>query len=183
MYEVDQSAYRIIEIKWLWQVCLGRQHEETKMLHLMMFLLLSYATLSVQAADNMKAFPPAEEGMVRHVLQLPQQGDESAFKVELIVGKTVLVDEANRYFFAGEIQQETIEGWGFPRYNLSKLGPMAGTLMAVDPNVPKVKRFVALGGEPYLIRYNSRLPICGLCPQGRGSAVSHLERRPGEQGD
>ncbi len=53
------------------------------------------ALSSVQAADNMKAFPPAEAGMVRHVLQLPQQADESAFKVELIAGKTVQIDAAN----------------------------------------------------------------------------------------
>ena len=137
-----------------------------KMLHVMVALLLSCTVWSAQAADNMKAFPPAGKGMVRHVLQLPQQGDESAFKVELIVGKTVLVDEANRYFFAGKIEEETIEGWGFPRYNASKLGPMAGTLMAVDPNVPKVNRFVTIGGEPYLIRYNSRLPIVVYAPEG-----------------
>lgn len=136
------------------------------MLHLMMALLLSCATLSAQAADNMKAFPPAEEGMVRHVLQLPQRDDEYAFKVELIVGKTVLVDEANRYFFAGKIEEETIEGWGFPRYNVGTLGPMGGTLMAVDPNLPKVNRFITLGGEPYLIRYNSRLPIVVYAPTG-----------------
>lgn len=121
---------------------------------------------SVQAADNMKAFPAADEGMVRHVLQLPKQDDESAFKVELIVGKTVQVDERNRYFFAGKIDEVTIEGWGFPRYNVSKLGPMAGTLMAIDPNAPKVNRFVTLGGEPYLIRYNSRLPIVLYVPDG-----------------
>jgi ecotin len=123
------------------------------------------AMLSVQAADNMKAFPPAEEGMVRHVLQLPKQDDESAFKVELIAGKTVEVDEGNRYFFSGTIEKETISGWGFPRYNVSKLGPMAGTLMAIDPNAPKVSRFIALGGEPYLIRYNSRLPIVVYAPE------------------
>ena len=124
------------------------------------------AMLSVQAADNMKAFPPAEEGMVRHVLQLPKQDDESAFKVELIVGKTVQVDERNSHFFAGKIEEETIKGWGFPRYNVSKLGPMAGTLMAADPNAPKVNRFITLGGEPYLIRYNSRLPIVVYAPEG-----------------
>jgi ecotin len=38
--------------------------------------------------------------------------------------------------------------------------------MAVDPNVPKVMRFVALGGEPYLIRYNSRLPVVVYVPEG-----------------
>ncbi len=128
-------------------------------------LLLS-STVSAQAADNMKAFPPADQGMVRFVLQLPPQDDESTFKVELMVGKTVQVDEMNKYFFGGTIDEETIKGWGFPRYVVSKLGPMAGTLMAIDPNAPKVARFITLGGDPYLIRYNSRLPIVVYVPEG-----------------
>jgi len=128
-------------------------------------LLLS-STVSAQAADNMKAFPPTDQGMVRFVLQLPPQDDESTFKVELMVGKTVQVDEKNKYFFGGTIDEETIKGWGFPRYVVSKLGPMAGTLMAIDPNAPKVARFITLGGDPYLIRYNSRLPIVVYVPEG-----------------
>ena len=124
------------------------------------------AVISVQAADTMKAFPPAEEGMVRYVLQLPKQDDESLFKVELVVGKTVAVGEANKYFFGGQIEKETIKGWGYPRYTVKKLGPMGGTLMAVDPNAPKVDRFIMLGGEPYFIRYNSRLPIVVYVPEG-----------------
>jgi ecotin len=113
----------------------------------------------------MKAFPPAEEGMVRYVLQLPKQADESVFKVELIVGKKVRVDEKNSYFFGGNMEKETIKGWGYPRYTVSELGPMAGTLMAIDPNLPKVDRFITLGGEPYIIRYNSRLPIVVYVPE------------------
>jgi ecotin len=54
------------------------------------------------------------------------------FKVELIVGKTVKIDEGNSYFFGGNVRQETIEGWGFSCYKVDKLGPMGGTLMAVD---------------------------------------------------
>ena len=104
--------------------------------------------------------------MVRYVLQLPKQADETAFKVELLVGKTVLVGQQNRYFFGGKIQQETIKGWGFTRYDVSQLGPMAGTQMAIDPDAPKVKRFITLGGEPYLIRYNSRLPVAVYAPEG-----------------
>ncbi len=128
-------------------------------------ILVLAGALSLRAGDNMKAFPPAKAGMVRYVLYLPKQDDESAFKVELIVGKRVRLDKGNRYFFAGEIKKEIIQGWGFPRYILSKLGPMAGTRMAIDPNTPKVERFVALGGEPYLIRYNSRLPVVVYVPE------------------
>ncbi|MFY9316388.1 MAG: ecotin family protein [Burkholderiales bacterium] len=53
---------------------------------------------------------------------------------------------------------------GMARYVVAKLGPMAGTLMVVDPNAPKVARFIALGGEPYLVRYSSRLPVVVYVP-------------------
>ena len=124
------------------------------------------AVISAQAADIMKAFPPAEAGMVRYILQLPKLDDESTSRLELIAGKTVQVDEANTYFFGGEIEKETIKGWGYTRYLVKKLGPMAGTLMGVDPNAPKVDRFIMLGGEPYIIRYNSRMPVVVYVPEG-----------------
>jgi ecotin len=130
------------------------------------FLLFLFAVPVSQAADNMKAFPPAEKGMVRYVLQLARQDDETALKVELIIGKTVQTDGRNRYFFGGQIETETIKGWGYTRYRVSKLGPMAGTLMAINPNAPKVDQFITLGGVPYLIRYNSRLPVVIYVPEG-----------------
>lgn len=114
----------------------------------------------------MKAFPPAEKGMLRYVLELPKEEDENALKLELIVGKKVLIDKNNSYFFSGKIKKATIQGWGFPRYMVTELGSMAGTLMAVDPNAPKVERFIRLGGEPYLIHYNSRLPVVVYVPEG-----------------
>lgn len=124
------------------------------------------ATVPLAAADNMKAFVPPAEGMTRHVLQLPEKADESLLKIELIVGKMVLVDNKNRYFFGGQIDKEQIAGWGFSQYKVKDLGPMAGTLMAIDPDAPKLNRFIALGGEPYLIRYNSRLPVVVYVPEG-----------------
>jgi ecotin len=126
-----------------------------------------YFTASLTAAgDIMKAFPLPENGQVRCVLQLPSRENESSLNVELIVGKTVQVDEINRYFFGGDIVKETIAGWGFPRYVVRELGPMAGTMMAIDPNAPKVNRFIRLGGAPYLVRYNSRLPMVIYVPEG-----------------
>ena len=129
-------------------------------------LITMFATSLAFAADNIKAFPPAEEGMTRHVIELPKQDDESVFKVELIIGKTVETDAKNRYFFGGTLETENIPGWGFDRYILRKLGPMAGTLMAPDPNAPQVERFISLGGEPRLLRYNSRLPLVVYVPAG-----------------
>jgi ecotin len=128
-------------------------------------ILMLAAVLPVWAADNMKAFPAAEKGQVRYVLKLPALADESGCKVELIVGKTVKVDAGNRYFFGGKIEEKVIEGWGFTRYEVKELGPMAGTLMAVDPNAAKVEKFVKMGGE-FLVRYNSKLPVVVYVPEG-----------------
>ena len=104
---------------------------------LVIVVLLMASASASQDADNMKAFPPAQKGMARHVLHLPRQTDESQFEVELIVGKTVQVDERNRYFFGGKIEEDTIKGWGFTRYTVTTLGQMAGTLIAVDPRAPR----------------------------------------------
>ncbi len=148
------------------------------------FALVLAGALVGHAADNMKAFPPAEKGMMRYVLQLPEQKVESASKVELIVGKSVMVDK-NRYFFGGKITKQTIKGWGFTRYIVNELGPMAGSLMAANPNTPKTKRFITLGGEPYLIRYNSRLPVVIYVPEGvevRYRIWSAGETKPLEKG-
>lgn len=133
-----------------------------------LFLILSVYLLtpiSLLWADNMKAFPPAEDGQVRYVIPLEEKADESAFKVELVIGKKVSIDSENRYFFAGQIKAENIPGWGFTRYVLDDLGPMAGTLMAINDDTKKVERFIPLLGEPYLVRYNSRLPIVVYAPE------------------
>ena len=71
-------------------------------------VMMLLASVLFSAENNMKAFPPADEGMTRYVLQLPKQEDESAFRVELIIGKTVRIDSENRYFLGGKIEAQTI---------------------------------------------------------------------------
>jgi ecotin len=131
-------------------------------------LLLGFTTVGHAGGtdDDLVAFPQAEVGMLRFLMHLPSREDESAHKVELIVGQTVETDAHNRYFLGGEIRAESIPGWGYTRYLVDEVGPMAGTRMAVDPNAPKVARFIPLGGPPYLVRYNSRLPIVVYVPIG-----------------
>lgn len=129
-------------------------------------LLLALLALPAVAADNMKAFPPAEDGVTRHVIHLPKLADESLAKVQLIVGKKAMVDTVNRHFLMGKIEARNIEGWGFTRYVVPKIGPLAGTRMAPRPGAPMEERFIPLGGEPFLIRYNSRLPVVVYVPKG-----------------
>jgi ecotin len=114
----------------------------------------------------MKAFPQAEEGQKRYVIQLEKKDNENDFKVEIVIGKKVILDLQNHYFFAGQIEPINILGWGFTRYVLPDFGPMIATLMAVDPAAEKTERFIRLMGEPYLVRYNSRLPVVVYAPEG-----------------
>lgn len=122
--------------------------------------------MAQESVDNLKAYLPAGEGLSRFVLHLDSQEQEDNYRVELLVGKTVETDDRNRYFFSGTLTEETVQGWGFGFYQLKELGPMAGTLIGVDPDAPKVKRFITLGGERQLVRYNSRLPIVVYVPAG-----------------
>lgn len=114
----------------------------------------------------LQAFPAPEPGQTRFVLHMPELADEHSAKVELLVGKTVETDGHNRHFFGGKLEEVNIQGWGFTCHVLKHLGPLAGTLMAVDPSAPKVQQFVTLGGEPQLLQYNSRLPIVVYVPEG-----------------
>lgn len=150
------------------------------MKHFIMMILMA-ATL--HASDELKAFPQVAEGMSRHVISLPAEKNEELLKVELLVGKRAMLDPANRYFFGGLLEKQTLEGWGYDYFILKSLGPMAGTLMAIDPRVPKMERFITLAGEPQLHRYNSRLPLVVYVPLGvevryriwRGDQETHQE--------
>ena len=87
------------------------------------------------------------------------------FRSEIQVGKTVEVDDVNLYVFSGKLEEVSIEGWGFPKYVVESLGNMSSTRAAVDPNRPKVKRFVRLGWNNQLLRYNSKLPVVVYVPK------------------
>jgi ecotin len=154
-----------------WDKTLSNQQTDRRIImkSICLTLLLSaLATIGLagdEASHWEKAYPSPEKGMVRHVLHLPTLKDESAVKVELIAGKIVETDGVNQYFFGGKIVEQTVEGWGYPRYNVT-VGQMGSTLMAPPPNMPKVNKFVAIGGEPMIIRYNSKLPVVVYAPEG-----------------
>ena len=118
------------------------------------------------AQDEMKAFPVAAKGMVRFVWHPPALENESEARIEIIVGKMVEVDGVNRHSLAGSVREETIQGWGYLRYMVRSTGAIVGTLMAVPPGTPKVRKFITLGGGPKLYEYNSRLPVVVYAPQG-----------------
>lgn len=112
--------------------------------------------------EALKPYPVAPEGLTRHVIDLPAQADEADRRVELIAGKTLEVD-CNHHSLGGQWQEKTVEGWGYDYYELGQVGPARSTLMACPDNSRR-QAFVPVGGEPLLVRYNSKLPLVIYAP-------------------
>jgi ecotin len=112
--------------------------------------------------EALKPYPAASAGYNRHVIELPAKTNEAEHKVELIAGKTLEVD-CNQQRLGGQWQEKTVEGWGYSYYQLSQVGPAMSTLMACPDNSRK-QAFVPVGGEPLLVRYNSKLPLVIYAP-------------------
>lgn len=135
---------------------------------LLLIICLAGFSVSVFGAEHpeLKAFPPAKDGMERFVIVLPpkERGEEDDFQVEIIVGKEMLTDGVNRVRLGNTIEPRPLPRWGYTYYEVIGSSASMSTMMAPPPGAPMVKTFVT--GTPLLVRYNSRLPIVVYVPTG-----------------
>ncbi|MFC6633952.1 ecotin family protein [Microbulbifer taiwanensis] len=121
-----------------------------------------YSLVSPAPASELDAFPTTVDGKQRQVIRLPKAVDESRFMVELVPGKTELVD-CNLRSYRAPIKRETLDGWGYPYFVLADPEPAATTLKAC-PSGSESRRFVRVRGEGLMLPYNSRLPLVVYLP-------------------
>ena len=129
-------------------------------------MLASILFTEVTVADEtkeMKPYPAPEAGFERLVFRVPVQANEVDRKIEIIVGKTLSVD-CNRTSFGGALEKRTAEGWGYPYFFLEEVRGPISTRMACPPGAESTEKFVAVQGDGYLQRYNSKLPVVVYVP-------------------
>lgn len=135
-----------------------------KSLSLLLSFLLIGACATAMSEDDLKPWPPAETDERRYVIRLPALDDESRFGVELVIGKEIEVD-CNQHWFGGNLERQSIEGWGYSFYRLSDVAGPASTMMACPDDEKRVDFVPVRFEDPYL-RYNSKLPIVVYVPDG-----------------
>ncbi len=111
--------------------------------------------------DNIHMFPQAEEGFVRHVIEVPKTDNDYEHKVELLIGKVMLVD-CNKHSLMGKVESVTLKGWGYKYLEVTDIQSGPSTLMACKE--PKTEKFISI--RDTLRRYNSRFPIVAYVPEG-----------------
>jgi len=111
--------------------------------------------------DNIHMFPQAEEGFVRHVIEVPKTDNDYEHKVELLIGKVMLVD-CNKHSLMGKVESVTLKGWGYKYLEVTDIQSGPSTLMACKE--PKTDKFISI--RDTLRRYNSRFPIVAYVPEG-----------------
>ncbi|PHM68308.1 serine protease inhibitor ecotin [Xenorhabdus sp. KJ12.1] len=132
--------------------------------------LLALAAMSVSVyaqadkTNDLASFPEPSEGMVRSVITLTPEKDENNYMVELMIGKSMMVD-CNHHWFGGNLETKNIDGWGYNYYELDKVaGPMSTKMACADQK--KTMKFVTVNlDKDAFIRYNSKLPIVVYTPK------------------
>lgn len=117
----------------------------------------------VKTNDPLDAFPAAKAGFTRHVILLPIGNFENDLRVELLPGKVMEVD-CNHTMLSGQLEEKTLDGWGYNYYELSSTGQAATTLMGC-PDDSKRQEFVPVRSSGSLLHYNSRMPVVVYLPE------------------
>jgi ecotin len=133
--------------------------------HFLAMMLLTGLTPAVAApAEDVRMFPDTFEGMTRHVTRLPTQDDEFQFRIELLAGKTRMMD-CNGGSYIGEQRRQTLNGWGYDYYVIDNIQAGPTTRKACPPGTEK-EGLMPVMTDAGLLPYNSRLPLVVYVPEG-----------------
>jgi ecotin len=137
-----------------------------RFLNAILSALLALLSLITQAQNKTHnkldtLFPAAQKGYKKITVYVPKANKEQHLKVELLAGITKQVD-CNTHTLIGNIQQQTLTGYGYNYYTVESDGSLASTKMLCLNNTT-TKKFIPL--TPYFTNYNSALPLVVYLPE------------------
>ncbi len=129
---------------------------------LVTMISFSQATM-YEPADK---YPAAEKGMVKHIIYLPKNADNSdhSKKIEIFVGKYMETDKCNTYRLLGDFQTKEVtqRNW-LSYYVFEGNGNAMSTLMACPDNT---KQMTFVKSQKILLDYSGNLPYVVYAPEG-----------------
>ena len=136
--------------------------------NLLSLLIIALFSTQLSASDTFndkyKMFPSAKEGYVRYIVEVPKTDNDTDHKVELLIGKNLMVD-CNHASFSGKIERKTLKGWGYHYFEVSDIQRGPTTMMACRE--PKSEKYISISEpERTLLRYNSRIGTVIYVPEG-----------------
>lgn len=145
----------------------------TRLALLTLTLPLAAPVAAVPRLD-LTPYPAASAGESRWVIQLPGvlrpspdpslSPNPADWRVELIVGRELEVD-CNGPRLRGRVRSESLPGWGYRIYRVSRGETGPSTRMACPADQARRRAFVLLAGPPTVVPYNASLPIVVYAPK------------------
>lgn len=107
---------------------------------------------------------PVREGFDRYIIMMGKKTDknENSRKIEIIPGKTMKVD-CNKHWFAGKLEEKTLEGYGYKYYQYIGSTEVASTRKGCLDEILN-NEFVK--GKSIIASYNGAQPIVVYVPKG-----------------
>jgi len=129
--------------------------------------------IAAAGGPDLRGYPAPAAGERRWLIELPAQPpaspdprlsrDAADWRGELVVGREQLVD-CNVHRLAGELRPEPLPALGTSLYRVSGGTATLSTRRACPGEMPK-RRFVPIGGKPFVVPYNASLPIVLYAPR------------------
>ncbi|MCK8045494.1 serine protease inhibitor ecotin [Shewanella sp. 1CM18E] len=113
----------------------------------------TYTQENYQGSDAIKMYPKPENGQVQHILTLPKLDNESDYMIEIEIGQSRMVD-CNKHSLNGDLQQLTVQGWGYNYYQVNSITDGPSTMMACFDQA-KTEQFLTIRSD-LMLKYDSR---------------------------
>lgn len=131
---------------------------------LSILILGSQLMASDTTKDKYNMFPEAKAGFERYIIDVPKTKNDYNHKVELLIGKNIMVD-CNHASLSANIEKVALKGWGYNYYEVSNIQRGPTTMMACPE--PKVEKFISVyADKKTILRYNSKLGTVIYVPKG-----------------